>query len=78
MTAEPDGQTCSAIPPSLSCTVTDLANDSPYTFTVIAINSEGESESSEPSDPITPIAAPEPTPEPIPEPTPESTPEQEE
>ena len=78
VTAEPDGQTCSAIPPALSCTVTDLANDSPYTFTVIAINSEGESESSEPSDPITPIAAPEPTPEPIPEPTPESTPEQEE
>ena len=66
VTAEPGGWTCSSIPPELTCTVEDLSNDESYTFTVIAVNSEGDSEESEPSEPVTPEAAPEPTPEPTP------------
>ena len=70
VTAEPGGETCSVIPPELTCTVEGLSNDESYTFIVIAVNSEGDSEESEPSEPVTPEAAPIPTPEPTPEPTP--------
>ena len=71
VTSEPGGESCSAIPPELTCIVEGLTNETSYIFTVIAVNSEGDSEESEPSDPVVPEASPEPTPEPEPEPEPE-------
>ena len=62
VTSDPGGETCSAMPPLTSCTFSGLEVGQPYTFSVIAINSEGESESSEPSNSVTPEPTPEPTP----------------
>ena len=62
VTSDPGGETCSAIPPLTSCTFSGLEVGQPYAFSVIAINSEGESESSEPSNSVTPEPTPEPTP----------------
>ncbi len=74
--SDPGEETCSIAPPELSCTVEGLSNGTSYTFTVIAVNSEGDSEASEPSESVIPVSAPEPTPtpEPTPEPTPTPTP----
>ena len=65
VTASPGGNTCTTV--ELTCVISGLDNGAPYTFVVIATNSEGDSEDSDPSIEI----APEPDPEPEPTPTPE-------
>jgi hypothetical protein len=55
-TVHPDGTTveCAQSP----CTVTGLTNGQAYTFTLHAINDVGDGAESEPSDEVTPAAAP--------------------
>lgn len=45
-TANPGGRTCTATVPSTSCTVTGLADDTAYTFTVTATNGVGTGDAS--------------------------------
>ena len=53
--SSPDGQTC--LTPTLSCTVTDLRNGTPYTFTVQALTGAGWSSPSAASAPVVPVKA---------------------
>ena len=61
-TAIPGGASCTtpagATPVPTSCTVTGLANGTPYTFTVVTSNDRGSSGPSGPSAPVTPLAPP--------------------
>jgi len=57
--ASPGGRTC--LTSSLSCEVTRLANGTSYTFTVRALTGAGWSPASEPSNAVTPEAAPRPS-----------------
>ncbi len=59
-----DGLTCEIVDPatSMACTVTNLVNDTEYTFTATATNASGTSDASEASDPVIPIASVEPMP----------------
>ena len=59
----------------LTCTIDGLVNGTSYTFAVVATNSEGDSEESEPSNEATPLPEPTPTPAPTPTPEPIPTPE---
>lgn len=58
VTSSPDGITATGAASPI--TVTELANGETYTFTVVATNAIGDSDPSEPSEPITPsnLAAP--------------------
>ncbi|MEP7379436.1 MAG: fibronectin type III domain-containing protein [Chloroflexota bacterium] len=56
VTSSPDAETCAANGATLSCTVTDLANGTPYTFTVTATNAVATGSPSEPSNSVTPMA----------------------
>ena len=56
-TVEDNSKTCHTTG-ALSCTVTGLTNDTPYTFTVTATNIIGTSDPSTASSPVTPIAVP--------------------
>ncbi len=57
VTSTPDGKTCTSSG-ALACTVADLTNGTPYTFSVTATNSEGTGAGSDPSDSITPATVP--------------------
>lgn len=57
VTASPGGQTCLVKAPRLTCTVSDLVNGSPYTFTVAALNGAGWGPESEFSEAVTPRRA---------------------
>jgi subtilisin family serine protease len=54
VTASPGGQQCTVVAPSTRCTVSGLTNDTPYTFSVVAINTAGTSLASTPSASVTP------------------------
>ncbi|MEM9204274.1 MAG: fibronectin type III domain-containing protein, partial [Actinomycetota bacterium] len=56
-TATPGGATCTTTG-ALTCTVSGLTNGTPYSFTVVATNSDGSSAPSEGSAWVTPAAAP--------------------
>lgn len=58
VTASPGGAGCTAVAPATSCTVTGLANGTPYTFTVRAQHPNGEGPVSAASAPVTPTAIP--------------------
>lgn len=55
-TAAPGGMSCLVKAPALTCTVTGLANGTPYTFTVEALNGAGWSPAGGPSNAVTPTA----------------------
>ena len=57
----PGGRVCLVPAQSLSCEVTGLINGTSYRFTVQALTGAGWSPSSEPSNAVTPIAAPRPS-----------------
>ena len=57
VTSSPDSKTCSTTG-ALLCSVTGLANGTPYTFTVVATNGVGSGPASSPSVPVSPLAAP--------------------
>ena len=50
------GGTCTATPPSTTCTISGLTNGTAYTFTVVASNAVGSSAPSAPSSAVTPLA----------------------
>lgn len=54
-TAVPGGSHCTATPPATSCTVTGLANGTPYTFVVTATNAFATSGGSDVSAAVTPM-----------------------
>jgi hypothetical protein len=54
VTSSPDGRQCTWTSGPLTCTVTDLTNGTPYTFTVTATNDQGTSSPSDPSNTVTP------------------------
>ena len=56
VTSSPGGQTCTWASGPLSCTVSSLEADTPYTFTVTATNSSGTGPASAPSAFVTPIS----------------------
>ena len=58
VTSSPEGKTCTATPPSTSCTVSGLSNETAYTFTVTATNDLGTSTASAASNLVTPSAKP--------------------
>ena len=53
---QPSGQTCTAVPPATSCTVTGLAPGVTYTFDVVPSNGAGSSTAPAASNPATPLA----------------------
>ena len=59
VTASPGGATCMTHG-ALFCSVTGLTDGTPYTFTVVATNSIGDSDPSTASDPVTPTTVPAP------------------
>jgi hypothetical protein len=61
VTSDPDGKTCTSTS-DLFCTVSDLTNGTPYTFTVIATNAIGDSDPSDASADVTPSAPTAPAP----------------
>ena len=68
-TAAPGGESCLVVAPALTCTVTGLANGTPYTFTVEALNGAGWSPKGGPSNAVTPGGVtPAPDPQPLPAP----------
>lgn len=70
-TATPGGQSCLVVAPTLTCGVTGLANGTPYTFTVEALNGAGWSPKGGPSNAVTPGGVtPAPAPVPLPGPLP--------
>ncbi|MEI7745269.1 MAG: fibronectin type III domain-containing protein, partial [Chloroflexota bacterium] len=56
VTSDPDAKTCTTTG-DLTCVVHDLADGTPYTFTVTATNNVGPSAASDPSSPVTPSPA---------------------
>ena len=58
VTSSPGGKTCTATPPTTSCTVGGLTNGTAYTFTVTATNTVGTSVPSARSAAVTPQASP--------------------
>ncbi|MCX6388402.1 MAG: fibronectin type III domain-containing protein, partial [Solirubrobacterales bacterium] len=57
VTSSPEGKTCETVGSyNRSCTVDGLANGTEYSFTVVATNSAGDSEPSDPSNSVTPVA----------------------
>ena len=56
VTSTPDGKTCTTA--DTSCVVSGLTNGQPYTFTVTATNGMGPGPASDPSNSVTPAAAP--------------------
>lgn len=68
-TASPGGQSCLVGAPALTCAVMGLANGTPYTFTVEALNGAGWSPKGGPSNSVTPGGVtPAPAPVPLPGP----------
>lgn len=61
VSSSPEGRGCVVVAPALSCSVMGLANGRTYTFTVAALTGAGWSASSEPSNPVTPRAADQPS-----------------
>jgi hypothetical protein len=59
--SSPGGRSCLIAEPALSCEVSGLTNGTTYTFTVRALTGAGWSASSEPSNAVTPEAAPRPS-----------------
>ena len=58
VTASSGGGTCTVAIPPLTCTVMGVANGTPYTFTVVATNTLGDSPASAPSNSVTPFTVP--------------------
>ena len=58
VTSTPDNRTCTTN--TLSCSIEELTNGTPYQFTVSASNAIGESDQSVPSNEVTPLATPAP------------------
>ncbi len=53
-TASPGGASCTAVAPTLTCTITNLTAGTSYTFTVTATNQQGTSPASRASNAVTP------------------------
>ena len=56
ITASPGGATCTAVAPSTTCTITGLTNGTSYSFSAVASNDIGLSNSSTSSNSVTPAA----------------------
>ncbi len=56
VTANPDGGTCTVVPPETACVVTGLEGGTSYTFTALALNSGLPSSASPSSNSVTPTA----------------------